>query len=88
MDNWQVLRVELEREAETILASFRELVIVTPDPESNSIVTLVAKTRSMKLTWVPEKDAVKWELPDEYGFERMPKQMASLARALVQRLRH
>jgi hypothetical protein len=36
---------------------------------------------SLKLTWVPEKDAVKWETPDEYGFDPIPEVIASLAQS-------
>ena len=86
MDSWQKLRVELEREAEAIFASSGELVIVAPDRESGSIVSLVSKTMSLKITWVPEKDAVRSETSDEYSFDRIPEQPALLARSLMRRV--
>ena len=87
MDSWQALRLALEHEAEAIFATSGQVVVVAPDQESGSIVTLVSKTRSLKLTWVPEKDAVKWEAPDEYGFDPIPEVIAPLARSLMRRVR-
>jgi hypothetical protein len=87
MDSWQALRLELEREAGAIFDISGQVVVVAPDRQSGSIVRLVSKTMSLKLTWVPEKDAVKWETPDEYGFDPIPEVIASLARSLMRRVR-
>ena len=82
MDSWQKLRLELEREAEAIFTSSGEVVVVAPDREFGSVVRA-----SLKVTSVPEKDAVKWESPDEYGFDPIPEEIASLARSLMRRVR-
>jgi hypothetical protein len=87
MDSWQTLRLELEREAEAIFASSGEVIVAAPDRESNSVLTLVSRTKSLKLTWHPENEAVKWETPDEYGFDAIPEEITSLARSLMRRVR-
>lgn len=87
MDAWQTLHLELEREAEAIFASSGEVVVVTPDRESGSVLMLISRARSLKLTYVPDKSAVRWDSWDEYGFERISDDLALLARTLMQRLR-
>jgi hypothetical protein len=68
LDSWQVLKLELQLEAEAIFASSGEVVVVTPDSESDSVLTLVSRTRSLKLTFSPERNAVR-DGPDERGFD-------------------
>jgi hypothetical protein len=71
-DPWQALRLELEREAEAVFASSGEVVIVAPDRESGSVMRLVFRARSLRLTFYPDRNAVRWDTPDEYGFGRIP----------------
>ncbi len=87
MDTWHALRLELEREAEAIFASSGEIVLVTLDRESDSILMLISRTKSLQLTWTPERNAVRWDRPHEYGFEKIPGEMALLAHSLMQRVR-
>jgi len=87
MDAWQELRLELEREAEAIFASSGEAIVVTPDRESGSVMMLIFRAKSLKLTYVPDKSAVRWDTADEYGFERISEDTTSVARALMRRLR-
>jgi len=87
MDAWQTLYLELRREAEAIFASSGEVIVVTPDRESGSVLMLTSRARSLKLTYVPDKGAVRWDSPDEYGFERISDDTISVARALMRRLR-
>ena len=84
-DRWQELKLELQNEAETIFASSGAVVIVTP--HSDSVLTLVSRTKSLKLTLYPDRNAVRWDSPEEYGFEKIPEDTTSLARSLMQRLR-
>lgn len=86
MDRWQALRLEFEREAEAVFATSGQVVVVAPDRESRSILTLVSRTKSLKLTWLPEQDAVRSETGDEYSFDRNPEQPALLARSLMRRV--
>lgn len=79
MDSWRALRLKLEREAEAIFASSGQVVIVSPDRESGSVVTLVSGPIALKLTWIPERDAVRGETDDEYSFERIPEETTLLA---------
>jgi len=85
LDSWQVLKLELQLEAEVIYASSGEVVLVTP--HSDSVLTLVSRTRSLKLTLYPDRNAVRWDSPEEYGFEQIPEDTTSLALTLMQRLR-
>lgn len=85
MDSWQALIIELEREAEAIFATSDEVAVVTPDRDSGSVVTLFSRTKSLRITWVPDKNAVRWDRLDEYSFERIPGDTASLARSLIRR---
>ena len=87
LDGWQALKLELQLEAESVFASSGEGVLVVPDDESGSVITLESRTASMKLTYLPDKSAVRWDLPSEYGFERASEQTTSLARVLMRRLR-
>jgi hypothetical protein len=86
LDSWQALKLELHLEAERIFVSSGEVVLVTPDGDSKSVVTLASRTKSLRLTWVPERNAIRWEIPTEYGFERIRDNVASLARSFMQRV--
>ena len=87
LDSWQELKLELQLEADAIFASSGEAFIVVPDSGSDAVLTLESQGSSLKVTHCPERSAVRWETPDEYGFEKIPKFMTSLARTLMQRLR-
>ena len=87
MDCWRSLKTELDKEAEAIFAYSGEVVVLTPDRESHSVMTLESRSGSLKLTFFPDRNAVRWDAPDEYGFELIPEDMASLARSLMKRLR-
>ena len=87
LDGWQALKLDLQLEAESIFASSGEIVLVVPDNDSGSVITLETRTASLKLTYLADKSAVRWDLSGEYGFERVPEQTTSLARILMRRLR-
>jgi hypothetical protein len=84
LDSWEELKLELQLEAETIFASSGGVVLVMPN--SDTVLTLVSGTRSLKLTLYPDRNAVRWDSPEEYGFEKIPEDTISLARTLMQRL--
>ena len=42
-----------------------------------------SRTKHLKLTYVSERDAVRWETPTEYGFEPMSGATAQLATTLI-----
>ena len=44
---------------------------------------MVSRTKHLKLTYVPERNAAKWETPKEYGFEPMSGPVAPLAATLM-----
>ena len=87
MDAWQTLYLELRREAEAIFASSGEVIVVTPDRESGSVLILNSRARSLKLSYVPDKGAVRWDTGADYGFERISDDTTSVARTLMRRLR-
>lgn len=53
-DRWQELKHELQNEAEAIFASCGEVVIVAPDSESDSVLTLDSPGSSLRVTFCPE----------------------------------
>ena len=85
-DSWQLLREELEAEAELAFSTSGEIILVTPDSESGSMMTISWRSRSLKLTYCPDRGAVRWDTPGEYGFERIPEETTLLARSLMRRL--
>ena len=87
LDAWQALKLELQLETDRIFASSGEVVIVQPDGESRSILTLESRARFLRLTYIPERNSIRWDTDDEYGFERISDSTASLARELMRRLR-
>jgi UDP-N-acetyl-D-mannosaminuronate dehydrogenase len=80
MDNWHSLELELQKQA----AFSGEIIEVTFVAESQAL--LVSRNKDMKLTYVPERNAVRWETEKEYGFERMSGAVAPLAATLIRLL--
>ena len=70
-----------------VCASSGEVVMVVPDDESGSVMVLQSRGNSLKLTWVPQKNLVRWDTDTEYGFEKLGDDTVSLARTLMRRLR-
>ena len=80
---WHALKVALQREAEDIFYSAGEVVVVEPSGISEFELLVVSKTKHMKILFVPERSAVRWETPNEYGFEPMSGPLAPLAATLM-----
>lgn len=83
---WRALKVALHREAEAIFRSSGEVVLVDSSEESDSQLSLISRTRRLKVSYVPERNAVRWETTREYGFERLPESTGPLAASLVKRV--
>jgi hypothetical protein len=79
MDNWHLLKLELQKQA----AFAGEIVQVAFVGEFD--VLLVSRNKDMQLKYVPERNAVKWETEKEYGFERLSDRTALLAASLIKR---
>jgi hypothetical protein len=79
MDNWHSLELELQRQA----ASSEEIVEVTFVDEFEAL--LVSRNKDMKLKYLPERNAVRWETEKEYGFERLSENTSQLAASLLKR---
>lgn len=86
-DMWARLKLKLQLEAEAIFASTGEVIIIAPDRDSGSVMTRESRTGSLKVTFFPERNAVRWDSLYEYEVERIPEDITSLARTLIRRLR-
>ena len=86
-DIWNRFRLELERQAESVFASSGEVIVVSRDPDSEAVLTLTSRTKNLVLTYIADKDVIRWESTGEYSFERLSMPSAPLARALIQKLR-
>jgi hypothetical protein len=86
MEHWRALKTALQEQAKVVFADRGESVQVTPDPESETALLLNTTTNSMTVTYIPERNVVKWETAREYGFERIEEPVASVAAVLTRRL--
>jgi hypothetical protein len=83
---WQALKVELRKEARSLFYAMGDVVLIEPNKESDSELTLRRRAAALKLRFVPERDAVRWETDTEYGFERISEPITRVAITLVKRL--
>ena len=72
---WQVLKVELRKEARSIFYSRGDVVLIELNKESDLDLTLSRKAATLKITFVPELNAVRWETEKESGFELIAEPM-------------
>lgn len=84
MDHWQALKTELHREAEAIFRSSGELVLI--EYSNDFDLTLCRQSAMLKLSYVPERTAVRWETTKEYGFEAIRGPSSALAKTLIKEL--
>ena len=80
---WRALKVALQKEAEVIFYATGEIVLVQPTVDSELELLMVSRTKHLKLTYVSERDAVRWEMPKEYGFEPLSGATAELTTTLI-----
>ena len=83
---WPTIRAEPHRETEAIFHRSGEILLVDSAENSDSDLTLTSRTGQLKVTYVPERHAVRWETEKEYGFERIPSSTASLVESLIRRI--
>lgn len=83
---WQTLKGELRKEARSLFYTMGDVVLIEQNREFDSELTLRRRAASLKIRFVPERDAVRWETDTEYGFERISEPIAQLAITLVKRL--
>lgn len=86
MDQWHALKIELHKEAEAIFNSSGEVVLVESSA-LDSELALISRTKHLKITNIPERNAVKWETANEYGFETIADPKVA-ALALMRRVHH
>ena len=83
---WGILRIELQKEVESIFASSGEIVLIESTNESSSELVLSNRTATLKLKESTRFHAIRWETDTEYGFKRTSQPIAQLARTLMKRL--
>jgi hypothetical protein len=81
MDNWLSLKLELQKQAE--FSGGNVQVTFTTDPNSDAF--LISRNKEMKLKYWPERNVVRWETEEEYGFDRLSERTAPLAATLIKR---
>jgi len=84
---WRNLKLELQREAEEIFYISGEVIVVTSDDDTDTKLIVVSRTNSLKITYVVDKDVIRWETQREYAFERIPEPAGSLAKTLITKVR-
>jgi len=85
-ESWQALQLDLQLQAEALFASTGQIIRVALDNDSGSVVTLTCGCKSLRITWVPERNSVRWDTEREYSFERA-QDTASPASKLMRRVR-
>jgi hypothetical protein len=81
--NWSELKLALENEAKSVSGGTGELIRVESDPKSESALVISSKSKRMTLTYVSERNAVRWETAAEHGFERLEEPIDALAKVLL-----
>ena len=84
---WQALKLNLQIEAEEVSSESGTVVIITPTDESGAVLTVESGGKSIKLAWVPERNAVRWDTDREYGFDKISDNLSLLARQIIRRVR-
>ena len=85
MNSWNALKSELHREARAIYFSTGEFVSIAGHGDSALLLGL--GTNTIKVTHVPDRNAAKWEMGAEYGFERLDDRPTALATLLIRKVR-
>ena len=85
LDCWNALKAELRQKRLAVFFSLGEQVQII-DGDGDSELSLTSGTKTAKLTYIPERNAVRWETDREYGFERLQPQTAPLATLLVRKV--
>jgi hypothetical protein len=83
VEQWIQLKIALQKEARAVSAKTGEMVQITSDPKSDFKLIIFAATKLMIVTYLPERNGIKWETASEYGFEQLEEPMESLARLLM-----
>jgi hypothetical protein len=83
---WTIIKAELQRETEAIFHRSGEVLLVDFAEKSDYELALTSRTGQLKVTYVPERSAAKWETEKEYGFERIFSSTALLAESLIRRI--
>ena len=68
---WQALVRELLKQSHTVFREKGEIILVETVEGSDQTIGLISDARHLTLTYVPERNAIKWETVREYGFERL-----------------
>jgi hypothetical protein len=83
---WRELKLELRNEARSIFYSMGDVVLIELNKRSDLELTLRRRGVTLKVTFVPERNEVRWEMEKESGFELIAEPIARLASSLVMKL--
>ena len=86
MNDWRILRQALDNEAEPTFETSGEVIVVSSDSDSDTGLVLVSRTKLIHLKWVPQRNAVRWDISEKYGFELIQPEVRLLARNLMKGL--
>jgi hypothetical protein len=83
---WKMIKAELQKETETIFYRYGDVLLIDSVGKFDSELELTSSTGQLKIKYVPERNAVRWETEKEYGFERISLATASLVESLIRRI--
>jgi len=86
LPRWKTIKAELQKETETIFYRSGDVLLIDSVGKFDSELELTSSTGQLKIKYVPERNAVRWETEKEYGFERISSATASLVESLIRRI--
>jgi hypothetical protein len=87
VSNWDSLKRELQKEAESVFDATGDVVIVAPGDEDHTRLVLVSITQLLRISRVVEGNVIRWETEHESAVERIPEPATSLAKKLMKVVR-
>jgi hypothetical protein len=83
---WRAIKAELHKATEAIFQRSDDVLLIDTIGKSDSEFALTSRTGQLKITYIPERNAVRWETEKEYGFERISSSTVLLAESLIRRI--
>ena len=69
---WTTIKAELQRETEAIFHRSGEVLLIDSVEKSDFELTVTSETGQLKITYVHERNAFRWETEKEYGSSGHP----------------
>lgn len=83
---WQALKIALRSEARSMFLSVGDIILVEASKKSDLQLTLTRRGVTLAVTFVPERNEVRWETGKVAGVESVSEPVSELAGTLVRRL--